>query len=789
MNSKKLVSLPANWLNVISCLPKINKYKLSPLRTLVCFLLFASACSETKYVPADKYLLDKNILKIDNKSIDKSELEIFYRQKPNKVILNKFRFHLGLYNLSKNGSNGWISRTFRKMGEEPSIFDPSLLEKTKQQMGLYLKNKGYYNEKVSDTVLLSNRKASVYYFISPGVPYKINSINYAVKDSSLNKIVMSDTSNCQLKPGSLFDIDNMQSERTRLEYYFKSKGYFNFSKDYIYFEADSILYNHSVNLTLGIRNIQHKGSDSILTFLPHLVYKIGNIKIVIEKDQFSDTIKNRIVNKEDTFLINNIQIIYLDKVGLRPTLLINNIYLTVDQIFNQRDVDETYRSLASLRIFKFINIVFTENTPATTNEIKSLDCRIQLALSDFQSFQAEVEMNHSAGLGTAGSIIYQHKNLFKGAEIFDLKTNAGTEAIGNIGSSELFYTLELGVEAKVQVPKFFLPFRTDQFIRKYNPKTNFAASYNFLHRPEFTQAVANLSFGYSWKGNKYTNFTVNPVDVNYVRLLNYKESFKQWIDTTFLGNIYNNHFVPVSSISFTYNNQQSNKNVIFWYFRTNLESAGNTTKLLSQALNAKKDDNGEYQLFGISFAQYVKGDIDCRYYIPVNTTDKVVFRFFGGMAYPYSNSKTIPFEKQYYSGGANSIRAWEVRKLGPGSYKDTISKYPNSNADIKLEANVEYRFKLFWVLEGALFIDAGNIWAVNKNDKREGALFQFNSFYNQIAIGTGFGTRFNFSYFLVRLDLGFKLRDPSEKINQRWAFGKSIDIGYFNPNIGIGYPF
>jgi len=753
-------------------------------------LFFISSCNITKYVPEDKYLLDKSIIKIDDKSIKKSELETFCRQKPNKLILGKFRFHLGLYNLSKKGGNGWLSRTFRKIGEEPTVFDTSLLEKTKQQMALYLKNKGYYNEKIQDSVFFSNQKATIYYFVSPGTPYKINRISYTVKDSSLNKLVIADTSNCLLKPGALFDIDNMQNERTRLEYYLRSKGYFNFSKDFVYFEADSSLHNYSVNLDFGIKNIPHKENDSTLTFLSHPVYKIGNIKIVIEKDQFSDTIKNRQPwNKADTFLINNIQVIYLDKVGLRPEMLVNNIYLAVDQLFNQQNVDETYRSLATLKIFKYINIIFTENAPLALNNIKSLDCRIQLAVSIFQSYQTEVEMTHSAGLGAAGSLTYQHKNLFKGAEIFDLKTNAETEALNKIGSSELFYTLELGVEAKVQVPKFFLPFTPDQFIRKFNPKTNFAVSYNYFHRPEFTQAIANLTFGYSWKGNKYTTFVVNPVDVNYVRMLSLTDSFKRWIDTTYLGHIYNDHFVPVSSFSFTYNSQRSNKNVFFWFFRTNIEIAGNTTRLLSQTFNAKKDTIGEYQLFGISFAQYIKGDIDYRYYIPTNFTDKIVFRFFSGVAYPYGNSKSVPFEKQYYCGGANSIRAWEIQTLGPGSYQAPKNSYPNSNGDIKIEANTEYRFKLFWVLEGALFIDAGNIWAINRNDTREGALFQFNNFYNQIAVGTGFGTRFNFSYFLVRLDIGFKLRDPSEKENQRWAFGKPINLGYFNPNIGIGYPF
>ena len=211
---------------------------------------------------------------------------------------------------------------------------------------------------------------------------------------------------------------------------------------------------------------------------------------------------------------------------------------------------------------------------------------------------------------------------------------------------------------------------------------------------------------------------------------------------------------------------------------------------MSKLTNTNVNADGNYNLFGIPFAQYIKSDIDFHYYRPVNSSDKVAFRFFTGVAFPYGNSKTVPFEKQYSGGGPNSIRAWQPRSLGPGSYKELVaSSYPDKTSDIKIESNVEYRFKLFWIIEGALFVDAGNIWSINTKDEREGALFTFDNFYNQIAVGTGFGTRFDFTYFIFRLDLGFKLRDPSEPVGYRWTFVRSVNWSFFNPTIGIGYPF
>jgi outer membrane protein assembly factor BamA len=517
------------------------------------------------------------------------------------------------------------------------------------------------------------------------------------------------------------------------------------------------------------------------------------IKVIFERKPIKDTIEDYLYTHiTDSATINNIQVVYLDNKVVKPTLIVNKIYIAPGQLYSQLNVDESYKSLLSLRIFKSINITFTEDSTVAPGDYKVIDCRIQLITTDFQSYQTEAELTNSEGIGVEGSLVYQHKNFFKGAEIFSLKLHGATEAVKNSTAIKFKNTLELGSEAKIEFPKYLLPFRTEQFIRRYNPKTYLSVAYGFQRRIYYTNSIANLSFGYNWSGNSYTNFIVSPFDINYVKLIDTTQGFYNQI--TGLSQKYSrtDHLVSVTGFSFTYNNQRFKKNSEFYFFRLNAETAGNTMRLLSEVSKANKDSSGAYKLFTVRFAQYVKGDVDYRYYQPLNQTDRMVYRVFIGVAYPYGNSKLVPFERQYYTGGANSIRAWQEGKLGPGSYKDA-SNYPDARADIKLEGNMEYRFKLFWILEGAFFLDAGNIWAINKNDKRVGTLFKFNHFLSQIAVGTGFGTRFDFSFFVFRLDLGLKLRDPSV-INHPWSFNRGSNdtrpfIDLLNPTLGIGYPF
>ncbi|MCK4921601.1 MAG: BamA/TamA family outer membrane protein, partial [Bacteroidales bacterium] len=441
--------------------------------------------------------------------------------------------------------------------------------------------------------------------------------------------------------------------------------------------------------------------------------------------------------------------------------------------------------------FRSVNINFKESQAEIDKGEKSIDCEILLTPSILQSFTVEVEGTNSSGnIGAAGNLIYQHRNLFKGAENFDLRFKGALETLKESYSANFGNMVELGSEMRVSIPKFILPFKTDQFIKKFNPSTTVSVAYNFQRRPDYSRTIANISFGYNWKGNRFLTHIINPIELNFVKIPYKSQKFIDWLEGKYIFYSYQPHLVSVSNYSLIYTNQNIQKSSDFQYLRLNLESAGN---LLSTSFNLLdiETQGDNYKLFNTEFAQYLRGDFDFRYYNVINDNNSVVYRLFAGAGIPYANSNALPFEKKYFSGGANSIRAWQVRNLGPGSYVEEITNtYPNKTADIKLEANIEYRFKLFWLLEGALFIDAGNIWAINSSDEREGALFTTNTFHKEIAVGTGFGTRFDFSFFVFRLDLGVKARDPILPDGQRWIIGnRKMNSDDFTVNIGIGYPF
>jgi len=765
---------------------------------LLLAILLLAACNSTKYVPQDKQLLDRNYIKIDNKSIVKKDIESLQRQKPNKRIFGIFRFHLGLYNLSKPNSEGAISNWLRRIGEEPVIFDEVLTQKTVNQTLNYLNNKGYYYAKIKDTVVVKDKKIKVYYSIITGRPYHISTIDYHSEDSAVLQIVMRDTANSIIKPGTLLDIDQLQSERSRLENNIRNSGYYEFTKDYIYFKADTNGQTYSARLTLGIHTPSINSQDPE-TNTKHRLFYIRNIYFNFQNDLLLDSLDENNQEKQQVIVINGIEFSAGSRWTIRPSLLAQKVYISPGQLFNQQSIDETYKSLASLRVLKYTNISFSRVPDSLAMDDSSkIDCYIKVSMQTMQNYTIEVEGTVAAGFGAGGNLIYQHKNLLRGAENFELKFKGAIEAIKkNTGTQGLNInnTLELGAEGRITIPKFMLPFSSDQFIKKYNPKTSIAASFTYRQRPQYAHNIANMAFGYVWNGNKFNTHQVNPIDINYVKLLNITPSYDSLLSNTYLKYTYRDHLVAVSNYSLLYSNQRPNKNTESVYLRYTVETAGNSLSLFNNMLVKSKGPDPSYLIFKVPYAQYVKNDIELRYYKPMNQTDRMAYRFFAGIAYPYGNSKTMPFEKQYYSGGPNGIRAWQVRSLGPGSFKDTVDvNYPDKTADIKIEANIEYRFKLIGILEGALFLDAGNIWSINSYDNRPGGLFKFDQFYKQIALGTGWGTRFNFQYFLLRLDIGFKLYNPvlvpTDNKDARWAFNRHIT---WNEDIclqfGINYPF
>jgi len=360
-------------------------------------------------------------------------------------------------------------------------------------------------------------------------------------------------------------------------------------------------------------------------------------------------------------------------------------------------------------------------------------------------------------------------------------------------NTKLRSTQEYGFETTLRIPEFLLPvLKTEGFIKTFNPTTTFLAAYNYQDMTFYTRTMANATFGYNWAGRNYQSHIVNPIQLNWVDMKSIDTTFQKMIDaSSYLANSYKDVMILGGNYSYIFNNQKIQKSRDYLFLRINAEAAGNILSAVTRLAGIKKTEEG-YNFLKQPFAQYIRTDIDLRYNVILNDVSSIVYRGFAGIGIPYGNSKAIPFEKQYFGGGANGIRAWQVRSLGPGSYEvpeETV--FINQTADIKLEANMEYRFNLFWILEGALFVDAGNIWTFNEDASRPGAHFKFNSFFNDLAVGTGTGLRFDFSFVTARVDMGLKLRDPSISAGSRWILaGRGYDFGDdLTFVLGIGYPF
>lgn len=776
--------------------------------------VLVSSCSITKNVPDGKFLLEKTEIGIKDgkqKVIKPGDLETYLRQKPNKRIL-LFRFHLRMYNAANPNKNSGIHRWLRTIGEEPVILDTFQTVQTANNLKQYLQNKGYYNSLVTDYTTFDGKKAETKYTVNLGKPYKIRNVRYIIEDTTIRRIVNNDVINSHIKPGVRFDRDILDDERKRIEANLKEQGYFFFSREFITFTADTTLGNNQVELLLNIRNrfTRNQFGDRIVQ--EYKKYQINNVFIYPGYDPIG-FLKLQESNLLDTVMFDDLYFIYSNEPGIDLQVLKRAILVNPGDTYSESSVSKTRNNLASLRLFKMVNIFFETQENGKQQEEKNeflffneqsmdnvspygkLNCYVQLSYHTIQSYQVDlVGTNTSSDFGAEANFSYQHKNLFKGAEIFDAKFRGMFEFIQFRYNDPAF---EVGGSVGLNFPRFLSPFSGKEYITKNSPRTQVAASYNFQNRPDYTRTIAGMNFGYSWKSKGNVTHSITPVEINLINIYHIDPEFLQSIQSPYLLNSYQDQMVTSSIYTYIFNNQVIKKNINYSLIRYNFELSGNILNGIYSTFSSKSAEES-YKLFGISFSQYLKTDLNYTFYQVIDKNNTFVYRIYGGLGYPYGNSQSLPFEKKFFSGGSSGVRAWHARGLGPGSYyMNKQTAFVNETADIKLEANVEYRFKLFWMLEGALFVDAGNIWAITSADDRPGSLFKFNSFYKQIAIGTGTGIRMNLGFFIFRFDLGIKVHNPAinsileeGEQNYHWIpFERSYNRNDFVLQIGIGYPF
>jgi hypothetical protein len=756
-----------------------------------------TSCNPTKYISAEETLLNENHIKVNSDRIQKNSLMPYIKQQPNKKIFGA-RFHLGLYNLSNLKKQNWFHKWLREIGEEPVIFDPYTTVKSKDQIRSYVESKGYFDAIVSDTTTTAKQKTDVYYNIDLRPPYTIRNIYNEIADSNIKRLYLFDSMNCVIERGKPYDVDILQAERSRFERFVRDHGFYAFSGEHIFFRVDSTIGNRQVDIYYGIKKFMTVDETNKIDLVQHPIYKVENIYIYpefIPKDALEGG--ESYLKSQDTTFRNGYYFISPKKnERIKYDLILQSLYLKPGATYNFTNAEQSQSHLLALKVYRLVNINYNDLRYLTTpqSSVQDLICNIQLTPLSQQSYKVELEGTNSAGnIGGAVNLIYQHKNIFHGAQLFNMKLKGAIEALAQ-ENTELKKSQEYGLEASLRFPEFLLPFfKKEEFIKKYNPTTVVLAAINYQNLPFYERFMSNATFGYTWKASSYKEHQVYPFQFNVVNLLEIDSAYQASIDaSSYLAYSYQDVLILGGRYSYIFSNQKINKSKDYWFMRVNAEASGNLLALIKNVSGAPQAEDGTYEFLRQPFAQYIKSDIDVRYNYRFNDAGSIVYRGFFGIGIPYGNSKAIPFEKQYFSGGSNGIRAWQVRTLGPGSFSptDTVS-FVNQTADIKLEANAEYRFKLFWILEGALFLDAGNIWTYRDDPARPGAQFKLNSFYKELAVGTGAGLRFDFSFVLGRIDFGMKLRDPSIASGSKWIImNRSYDFwDDFALVIGIGYPF
>lgn len=757
---------------------------------IVVTALLLVGCSVSKFVPEGKYLLDEVHISSDNKEIKSSEMYSYVRQKPNSKWFSLVKLPMYIYCSSGKDSTKWINKNLRKMGDAPRIYDARVAEETRMQILGAVQNKGYLGAQVSLEEKIKKNKLDTYYRISSGKPYIISSIDYNVEDYVIRDLLMNDSIHSGLKVGERFDVNQLEEERNKITQFLLNRGYYRFNKDYITFQADTVNGTYRIDLTMniGLNNMPNSSETSL-----HRQYSIRNVNYLMDVD-FSP---NNGVNL-DTMSYGGINILYDKKLFLRPGVIDSHNRIVSGKLYSNRDVMSTYSSLSRLGILKYSNIRFVEHLE---NDSAYLDAFVSLSKNKNKMLSFQVEGTNSAGdLGAAASVTYTHRNLFKGSETFTIKVRGAYEAVTGLeGYANNNYT-EYGVESSLDFPEFMFPFLTSDFKKRVNAKSEVSIKYNWQIRPEFERTLASAAWSYRWNSGRRANHRLDVLDINYIYMPYRSNTFIEYLNymdevNPLLRYSYEDLFIVRLGYTYTYNSagvttQQTAKKSSY-SIRFNIEESGNLIYGFSKLIHKKPSDGESFRMGNISFAQYVKTDFDFAKNIMIDDRNSLVFHIAAGVAIPYGNSKSLPFEKLYFSGGANSVRGWSVRSLGPGRYHGNSGSldYVNHTGDIKLDLNVEYRTHLFWKLNGAAFIDAGNVWTLKSRYTDDTGQFAFNRFYKEIAVSYGLGVRFDLDFLILRFDGGMKAINPMESGADRFPVIRPDFSRDFAFHFAVGYPF
>lgn len=715
------------------------------------------SCSTTRVLGDGQFRLADNKVVVDNdRKFNTKEIESYIKQKPNSYIIFGWNPFLNIYNWSGKNADKGINKFLREIGTAPVVYQPSQVEASVENINRHLEYLGYYGSDVRSEVRVNGKRVTVTYSVTLGRRYRIGNVSFAVPDGEFKEDFYADTAAVSIRPGDFLSEDALEKETERAASMFRRKGYFGFTKNYFSFEADTLARRDTADLLMTVK--EYTRNQTAEYARPHRKYFFGDVSISYDNDlKFNDRVLTNICT-------------------IRPGAM-----------YDEREVNTTYSRLSALRLFSGVNVALNPRDSGI------VDCDISLTKSRMQGFKVNLEgSTNSTGLiGISPQVSYYHKNIFHGGQWLNL---------GFLGNFQFKYddrsvkSNEFGVSAGLSFPEF-LGLPNSIFHGPSLPRTEINASYNYQNRPEYTRNMISTSYGYSGslRNGKFF-YQFYPIQAKIVRLTNLDPNFYTTLSgNPFMRDAYQNHFDVGSGLVAYYTTSTALvPKETYEYARLQLDASGNVLSLFNKAM--KSDEYGSRLIWNTPYSQYIRTELTLgkTFVFGKNGGQALAIRLLGGVGYAYGNSSTIPFEKQFYSGGANSMRGWQARSLGPGNSKaDTTFVIPSQTGDVKLEANLEYRFPMFWKLCGAVFTDVGNIWTLKETDGDDGSHthFDLKNLAASLAADWGIGLRVDLNFLILRLDMGMKVYDPSLDTARWRSPSQWLKKDGYTLHFGVGYPF
>lgn len=769
----------------------MKKHSLKNLVFLISItaLLFAS-CNPSKLLREDELLVTESSIKfidkkkISNRSETQYSLENLAKPRPNSGI---FKFKLWTYlklrdHKKEKGIKSWIKR---KIGEKPALYDPATVKKNRLQIRKYLKDNGYFESELTVDTLINDRQVKVKYRIATRGQYAIRNIYLPEDSSDIASIIYKAEKKSLIKSGDPYQELLLAQERTRISGVANNKGYLEFDPNDVFYFVDTI--PNTLKLDIYVR------VDDDQKDVKQKVFRVGKTYVYPNFDLSNEgglAFKDTITHTTDFIVIQ-------DKPIVRPSVMDRLILQDQGDVYNKNLQDISVSHLLDLGVFKFVNLKYQPVTDsAATDQV--LNRLIYLTPGIAKTLTTDLEINNRTGsfFGTTAGINFNHKNVFDRALIWNNRLSGGVETQRGV-MGPLINTVDISLETSLSLPRLLFIFKNKKFSGVFVPRTNLTLSNNYQRRTGlYTINATAFSFGYNWKPNRRVQHIFNPLTIRQVNLLTASENFQELLNQNGrLRGSFTDIFIGGMEYTYIRTTQAADPKDDYWYYRAKTKIAGNIFSLFTS-----KGPNGvPGEIFGQPFSQFISLEQDIRYYFPFLRRGKLAFRFVPAIGIAYGNSELLPYVEQYFVGGSNSLRAFQIRGVGPGSFfNENIDASPigqqfiDQTGDLKLEFSAEYRFPIFGFFKGALFADAGNVWLLNIDPDTRAGHFEFNRFYKEIAVGAGFGLRLDVEFFVIRLDLAAPIRQPVAERTFKWTPENLNIISNFDQfvwNIAIGYPF